>query len=493
MENKAPALIAELDQYLTGARERLDSPDGFNRDLLDTLHDLGSFRVFIRPDCGGVYDRYSDCLAMISTAAYHSLELSLLMGITSSLFVLPVGRYASPPVRQRVLADFQKHRLLAGMMMTEPDFGTNIMGIETRFRGEGSGYRLQGAKHWAGLSGTAEYWLVSARKERDTGALGRDIDFFIVKSDSPGYQFQQSYPAAGLTSISYGLTRFDVAVPAEDKLCGPDTNIRVLYDILNRSRISISAIASGASRRLLEEAIVWSAKRVVFGKPLLTYEQVQHRLATIQAVNTICSSACAFASALLDAHEPLEPFIEMLAANIVKVTTSDLLQMSAQSAVQLYGGQGFRKDHYVGKSFVDSRPFQIFEGSNDVLYEAIAAQLIGEARKLGLNTLGQTLARHPDLPQATMPNDSFGELSMQLGDSQVERVLFGKVISRYAVIGIVQRAAANTNPELVQSAVSFLRAECDTFQNERTTSFRSRFISPNPAPTLFGPQLSGGL
>ena len=277
-----------------------------------------------------------------------------------------------------------------------------------------------------------------------------------------------------LTAIPYGVTRFDVAVPPEHKLCGPDTNIRVLYDILNRSRISISAIASGASRRLLEEAVGWASKRVCFGKALLAYEQVQHRLAGIQAVSTICSSANSFAGSLLDAHEPLEPFIEMLAANIVKVTTSDLLQMSAQSAVQLFGGQGFRKDHYVGKAFVDSRPFQIFEGSNDVLYEAIAAQLIGEARKLGIGTLGETLAKHPALPLTTLPDDSCRDLSMQLDDSQVDRVLFGKIISRYAMIGIVQRAAADMSSELRQSAISLLRAECEAFQNERTTRFRCR-------------------
>jgi alkylation response protein AidB-like acyl-CoA dehydrogenase len=153
-----------------------------------------------------------------------------------------------------VLADFTARRLLAGMMMTEPDYGTNIMGILTSFRQEGPGYRLRGLKHWAGLSGVAEYWLVSARKERETGALGRDIDFFIVRSDQPGYCCEELYPAAGLTSITYGLTRFDVVVPAEHKLCGPHTNIRVMYDILNRSRISISSIAAGATKRLLEHA-----------------------------------------------------------------------------------------------------------------------------------------------------------------------------------------------------------------------------------------------
>ena len=196
----------------------------------------------------------------------------------------------------------------------------------------------------------------------------------------------------------------------------------------------------------------------------------------MQAASTICACVCTFAGAMLDAHEGPEPFIEMLAANIVKVTTTDLLQMSAQSAVQLYGGQGFRKDHYVGKAFVDSRPFQIFEGSNDVLYEAIATQLIGEASKLGLHTLRETLAHHPGLPPPSLPNDPVCDLPMQTEDSQVDRVLFGKIIARYACIGIVQASGLAVRTELLESAVSFLRSECEGFHHERTTRFRCRFI-----------------
>jgi hypothetical protein len=254
-----------------------------------------------------------------------------------------------------------------------------------------------------------------------------------------------------------------------------------MYDILNRSRISISSIAAGATRRLCEDAVRWAHERVVFGKPLAAYEQVQHRLASMQAASTICSAACAFAGALLDAHEDREPFIEMLAANIIKVTASDLLQMSAQSGVQLLGGQGFRKDHYTGKAFVDSRPFQIFEGSNDVLYEAIAAQLISEARKLGILTVGESLARHPALPLPTLQPDPIRDLPFPAVDSQVDRVLFGKIIARYASAGIVQNIAATSSSapdsDLINSAVAFLLAECEISQNERTSSHRCRFIS----------------
>lgn len=481
MQSLTSDLIANTDRFLTERRSILAQPHGFSRDLVNELHDLGVYRLFIPRDNGGLFERRSTCLELVSLAAHHSLDLSLMLGITSSLFLLPVGRFARPEVRGPVLADFLKRRLLAGMMMTEPEYGTNIMGITTCFIPGGDGYRIKGAKHWAGLSGVGEYWLVSARKQRENGALGRDIDFFIVRSDQPGFNFQKFYPAAGLNSITYGLTHFDVGVPAENKLCGPDTNIRVLYEILNVSRSSISAIAEGATRRLVEDAAQWCGERVVFGKPLIAYEQVQHRLASMQAAATICSAACQYVCAMFDEHEGADQYIEILTANIVKVATSDLLQMSAQSGVQLRGGQGFRKDHYTGKAFVDSRPFQIFEGSNDVLYEAIAGQLIGEARKLGLATLRETLAKHPGLPPPDMPDDPVRDLPMQTEDSQVDRVLFGKIISRYSAIGMVQQTAATgrltVRPELVANAIAFLRSECEAFQNERTTRYRCRYIA----------------
>lgn len=475
MKSEAVRVVEELNVYLATRRALLDQPGGFGREIIDDLHDIGVYRGFMPVDCGGFFNKYSTGMKIVSSAAYHSLELSLMLGISSSLFLMPVLRWARPETRSRVFADFQKNKLLGGMMMTEPDFGTNIMGISTSFKPAGDGYVLNGSKHWAGLSGRGEYWLVSARKERENGVLGRDVDFFIVKSDQPGFEFQKFYPAAGLCSISYGLTHYNnVQVPADCKLCGPDTNIRVMYDILNRSRISMSSISNGACRRLLEETTAYANSRIVFGKPVIAYEQAQQRLADIQTASIVCSAACEYTGDLLDSHDGPDQFIEMLTANIVKVVTSDLLQDASHSAVQLYGGQGFRKDHFIGKAFVDSRPFQIFEGSNDILYEAIAAQLMGEARKCGITTLRGVLAQHPLLPVPKLAVDPFGDLPMPSETSQADRVLFAKIVSRYVAIGIVQRY--DRNPEETAAATDYLASECESHQTRRQSVYRRRFV-----------------
>ena len=54
MNSNASTVIAELDHFLAGERALLDSPKPFTRELINHIHDLGGFRVFIRPECGGI-------------------------------------------------------------------------------------------------------------------------------------------------------------------------------------------------------------------------------------------------------------------------------------------------------------------------------------------------------------------------------------------------------------------------------------------------------
>ncbi len=51
--------------------------------------------------------------------------------------------------------------------------------------------------------------------------------------------------------------------------------------------------------------------------------------------------------------------------------------------LQLVGAKGYRLDHIAGRATVDSRPFQIFEGSNDILYQQIAEAVLKLMRSQG--------------------------------------------------------------------------------------------------------------
>src|SRR5690606_26630439 len=82
-------------------------------------------------------------------------------------------------------------------------------------------------------------------------------------------------------------------------------------------------------------------------------------------------------------------------ANTLKALITDLMQESAQIALQLAGANGYRLDHIAGRAVVDSRPFQIFEGSNEMLYGQIADSVLKLMRRSKETNLAKFLAQYP--------------------------------------------------------------------------------------------------
>src|SRR5699024_4425811 len=100
----------------------------------------------------------------------------------------PVANYASESVKQPVFSRFMQENNMGGLMITEPDYGSDALHMQTSFKKNGDVYQVSGTKHWAGLTGAADFWLIAARKADKNGNLGRDISFFIHDSRRGGIE-----------------------------------------------------------------------------------------------------------------------------------------------------------------------------------------------------------------------------------------------------------------------------------------------------------------
>ncbi|MBV5350204.1 acyl-CoA dehydrogenase, partial [bacterium] len=89
----------------------------------------------------------------------------------------------------------------------------------------------------------------------------------------------------------------------------------------------------------------------------------------LQSSFTIASAMCANSSQKAGIENDLS--MSGVEANAVKSYVTDLMQNAAQSLVQMVGAKAYRLSHIGGRGITDSRPFQIFEGSNDMLYSQI--------------------------------------------------------------------------------------------------------------------------
>lgn len=356
-----------------------------NRDLpadfLAKIMEKKPLSVAIPELHGGRGVQVKECLGVLSAASYESLALSLMFGINIALFLEPLAKYGAYPVQERIFKQFLENNAMGGLMITEKAYGSDALNMKTAYQQLADSYQIKGEKHWQGLSGAADFWLVTARKQAENGDLSRDIDFFVTENSKEAQHIPmvERYDNLGLYAIPYGVNVIDVVVPAEQKLVPESTGIKLMLDMLHRSRLQFPGMGLGFIKRLLDESLQHCQQRIVGGAPLINIDSVKYQLARIQSAFTICSGMCAFSVKSSGIEHDLATM--SVEANSLKALVTDMMQESAQISLQLAGANGYRLNHLAGRAVVDSRPFQIFEGSNEMLYAQIAEAVLKLMRK----------------------------------------------------------------------------------------------------------------
>ena len=430
--------------------------------------------VFIPSAHGGRGEKVEECLAVLEATAYESLALSLTVGINGALFLQPLSKYGREEIKPAIFERFLDHQNMGGLMMTEPDYGSDALNMETAHEREGDGYRIRGVKHWGGLTGLADFWLMTARGRNDKGQLGRDIDFFVVDTHRRDHKIvvEERFENLGLYQIPYGRNRIDAHVSDAHRLVPHRSGLKMMLDILHRSRIQFPGMGLGFLRRMADEALDHVRTRHVGGRSLIGYDQVQRRLARLQAAVTASSAMCVFTASRASVEEDLSK--EAIPANAIKAVLTDLMQEASQSLLQLVGAKGYRLDHIAGRATVDSRPFQIFEGSNDILYEQLAEAVLKLMRRADEPHLGTFLRRFDLGAKASEHVAHLVDVRIEPDMVQRHVVDFGRVIGRIITMElIIDLGARGFRQDLISGALEQFRVEvaslCAVFQADART------------------------
>src|SRR3546814_534176 len=142
--------------------------------------------VAIPEEYGGRGSIVKECLGLMAAASYESLPLSLTFGINIALFPEPVSKYGNEDIKRDIFNRFLHEQNMGGLMITEPAYGSDALNMKTAHRELEDNYRLEGIKHWQGLTGLADYWIIASRGSLPTGELKRDIEFFVCDVSKEG-------------------------------------------------------------------------------------------------------------------------------------------------------------------------------------------------------------------------------------------------------------------------------------------------------------------
>jgi butyryl-CoA dehydrogenase len=204
----------------------------------------------------------------------------------------------------------------------------------------------------------------------------RGASAFIVEKGTPGFSFGKKEKKLGIrSSATRELIFEDCRVPKENLIGKEGQGFLAAMKTLDKSRPGIGAQALGIARGAYQEALQYSRERVQFGKPISSFQAIQHMLANM-ATKIEAARALIYSVARYMDTDPKEVSVE---AAMAKLYASDIAMEVTVDAVQIMGGYGYMREYPVEKYMRDAKITQIYEGTNQIQRNVIALGLIKRA------------------------------------------------------------------------------------------------------------------
>ncbi|HEX9896124.1 MAG TPA: acyl-CoA dehydrogenase family protein [Dehalococcoidales bacterium] len=356
------------EERVLPVRVELDEKEEFPHAIMKDLADSDLFRIFIPEQYDGLGGGSLDLCLVVEELSRVCSAVAVSYAATA-LGAYAILLYGSEEQKKKYLPQIAGGKL-AAFGLTEPTAGSDASNIKTTAQKTSEGYVLNGTKQFITNGGEADIYTIVALTDKAKGARGASA--FIVEKGTPGFTFGKKEKKMGIrASATRELVFRNCLVPTHNLVGREGMGFIIVMRVLDYSRPGIGAQAVGIAQGALEAAVDYTRQRIQFGQPLISLPVVQNRLAEM-ALQTEAARALVYAVAkTIDSGS--KSFTEESA--MAKVFASDVAMKVTTDAVQVCGGAGYMRDYPVEKMMRDAKITQIYEGSNDVLRNAIAIEL----------------------------------------------------------------------------------------------------------------------
>jgi isovaleryl-CoA dehydrogenase len=359
--------------------EELDHHEGFNREAFHKMGELGLLGVIVpEADGGAGLDAVAATVVMEEMAAVDaSTTLSYLAH--TILCVNQIAVNGSAEQKQKYLPKLISGEWIGGMGMSEPEAGSDALGMKTKAVRDGEHYVLNGTKTWITNGPNGDVFYVYAK----TGESKRDLSTFIVERGMKGFSTGKKFAKMGMRASPTGELVFDqCAVPASHRVGAEGSSVKMMMRNLDIERITIAGISLGIARSSIEVATQYAKERKQFGKPIGAFQQVQERLTEASAWYEACRCLTYDAAKMWDMGLMTGKEASMMAAK-AKLQSAQMATQVALDAIQILGGYGYTREFPVERYMRDAKLIEIGAGTNEILRVIIARQMLGEVAELG--------------------------------------------------------------------------------------------------------------
>ena len=358
------------DDVLAPAAPDIDESAVFVSRHLKPMVELGLFGINLPEQWGGTGLRPEVMFEVVAlvAGACGSTSSMLTAHFLATDAILIGGDDA---LRSRYLPGAATGESLGAFGLTEPRAGSNPADMSTRAERVSGGYHLKGVKHFISNGGVADFVVVFAKTDKDTGHRG--ISAFVVDRGTPGFSSGQPERTMGLKGGHVFELSFDCVVPEQNRIGEEGSGFRTAMKTLDNGRVEVAAMCVGIAKAALDAACRWSKDRQVGGEPIASFQGLQWMLADM-ATELRASRLLALDAAAKRGRG--EKFSQEAA--MAKLHASEMAGRVTDAALQIHGGYGYSRDMPLERYARDVRIMRIYEGSSEIQRNIIARNLLSQ-------------------------------------------------------------------------------------------------------------------
>ena len=329
-----------------------DRNPSMNLELMRAVGELGLLGITVPEERGG-----AGMDAVAATIVLHEMSKSdpgfgLAYLAHTLLFVNNFNNCSNDDQRERYLPKVLTGEWIAGMGMTEPEAGTDVLGMKATAVKDGDSYVLNGRKTFITNGPEGFCFQVYAKVD------GR-ITAFVVDRDCPGFATEAKTPKCGMRGSSMcDLVFEDCRVPAANLLGHEGGGITHMMRNLEIERLGLAAQSLGIADRCMEIMLHYAQDRVAFGESINSFGQIQRYIADSYAMTEAARTLIYHV-----AHSVTPTNRNRIGSDAAKLFASPVGKTVADNAMQVLGGAGYTQEWPVERLWRDAKLLEIGGGT----------------------------------------------------------------------------------------------------------------------------------
>ena len=348
------------DDMIAPRAEEIDRSNQFPRDLWPRFGELGLLGITVEEEYGGAGLGYLEHCVAMEEVSRGSASVGLSYGAHSNLAVNQLRRNGNDAQKKKYLPKLISGEHVGALAMSEPEAGSDVVGMRTRADKKGERYVLNGSKMWITNGPSADTLIVYAKTDPAAGPRG--ISAFIIEKGMKGFSTAQKLDKLGMRgSDTCELVFQDCEVPEENVVGKAGEGVKILMSGLDYERAVLAAGPLGIMQACLDVAIPYVHERKQFGQPIGSFQLVQAKIADMYVT---LNAARAYVYTVAKACDQGKTTREDAAGAIL--FAAEKATQVALDAVQLLGGNGYINEFPTGRLLRDAKLYEIGAGTSEI-------------------------------------------------------------------------------------------------------------------------------